>query len=58
MMVVICDLSPHSARKVRVKACRKMTDVMGPRQRRRRRNVGVVATPCSRSEFSCAGVCV
>ena len=49
MMVVICDRSPHSARKVRVKAWMKIGEVRGPRHLSLRRSGGVVFRPCSRS---------
>ena len=49
MMVVIWERSPHSARKVSVKAWRNTGEVKGPRNFSRRRNGGVVVRPCSGS---------
>ena len=49
MMVVICDLSPHSARNVREKACRKMGDNRGPKHRSLLLSGGVEVRPCSAS---------
>ena len=42
MMVVICDRSPHSARKVREKAWRKMGETRGPKHFSLLRSGGVV----------------
>lgn len=49
MMVVICDRSPHSARNVREKACRKMGDTRGPKNRSLLLRGGVEVRPCSAS---------
>lgn len=49
MMVVSCDLSPHSARKVREKACKKMGETKGPSNLNLLLN-GILESPCSKSE--------
>ena len=64
--MVSWERSPHSARKVRVKACKRMGESSGPRHPSLLRQGGVVVRPCSGSEaepwascyWGCVCVCV